>query len=355
MEGITQFPFRLWITILSQPSEMTTPFLRVTSTFPSSQLPLSWAPELLHPDLKDLCTYRLIPQLMAASPTDFLRVAVPLLEASDCVEINYGCPSPRVVGHGAGSSILSDPQLFIQSVTTMCQHLGPQRLRVKMRTGFDHPDHLLRMIEGVSHLPIKKITIHGRTKVQGYKGSADWDLIESCARLTGIPIIGSGDCKGLSSYGSKSQFQAIDTILIGRGALRNPFIFSEIRSGQAVVLNHNLIFQALKLFVMLHEIGKTNHMQLLHLGIKHVFQTPMPLQQLTELLESQFFTSKESVSKTTLGQLKQLWCYLRQSLPQEFATPHLLRAQSFEEFLRLFQAIEPKQHAFTFTEDDPKE
>ena len=93
MEGVGDFPLRLWIWLCSAPSSMGTPFLRATQTWPNS-VPEGWAPELLVPGVGDGLPYALVPQIMSPHPEQFLRVAHQLLPQSGVVEVNCGCPAP---------------------------------------------------------------------------------------------------------------------------------------------------------------------------------------------------------------------------------------------------------------------
>src|SRR5690606_19270638 len=99
MEGVTDLAMRLWLSICSAPSEMTTPFLRATYSFPQAALPEEFAPE--NTILAGLVSYSLIPQVMASSSEHFKRTFALLINDCRWVDFNCGCPAPKVVGHGA--------------------------------------------------------------------------------------------------------------------------------------------------------------------------------------------------------------------------------------------------------------
>ena len=126
MEGVGDFPLRLWIWLCSAPSSMGTPFLRATQTWPNS-VPEGWAPELLVPGVGDGLPYALVPQIMSPHPEQFLRVAHQLLPHSGVVEVNCGCPAPTVVGKGAGSGLLKNPSEFHSYIKSLSQSLEPAR------------------------------------------------------------------------------------------------------------------------------------------------------------------------------------------------------------------------------------
>ena len=137
MEGVTDFPARLWISLFGGVKAMTTPFYRVTRNH-TAKIPQSWAPELFHPEVGSRLPYQLAPQFMAASASDFGRVATDLGQlGSDLFEINCGCPAAKTVGRGAGSSLLQEVKGFRYFIEALSQQVGDGQLSVKMRLGYN--------------------------------------------------------------------------------------------------------------------------------------------------------------------------------------------------------------------------
>ena len=111
MEGVTDFATRLWITQNGAPDFTTTPFLRVTKDYPSKRISANFLPEIQLSKEHGIVTC--IPQLMASEEDDLIRIGQHFLQSVPFVDVNCGCPSPTVVGNGAGSSLLQDPQRLL--------------------------------------------------------------------------------------------------------------------------------------------------------------------------------------------------------------------------------------------------
>ena len=234
MEGLTTFPMRLWLHIASRPEAATTPFLRATSVFPGRELPATFAPELF--ELRGVLPFAVTPQFMACEVDNFMR-AVELLPEVDSgvVELNCGCPSPNAAGKNAGSGILRDPNVFGATIERLCELLGPRRLAVKMRVGIDSPDEFGTLLTQVARLPLARMTVHGRTRADKYRGHARWDKVQDAAVASTTPTWASGDVFSSVALGNL-QSAAPNTagVMIGRGVMHNPWIFEELRSGTIV-------------------------------------------------------------------------------------------------------------------------
>ena len=174
MEGVTDFAFRLWISLCGAPDFAWTPFLRFTDTFPF-KIPELFVPELDFPGR--ITPFKVIPQLMGPEVKDFIRVAEMLLPKCEFVDLNCGCPSPTVTGNGSGSSLLKTVERFYGYVEKAVQELGPNRVSVKMRTGYNSEEECVTLVTAIAALPLAQLTIHGRSRVDRYKGKANWRLI----------------------------------------------------------------------------------------------------------------------------------------------------------------------------------
>ena len=332
MEGVTELPFRAWLWQTSAPEVMATPFLRVTPTYPRSELPAMFAPELFA--LRSYVPYALVPQLMAANAEDFTRVAALFREASDFVELNCGCPSPSCVGSGAGSSLLRDPAVFHGTIERLTQAVGPARLAVKMRTGFAVATELGTLIDGIRGAPLARLTVHGRTRVDGYKGRARWDLIAKVAAKMTVPVVASGD---IISRDRLQQLRAVAPlatgVIIGRGVLRNPWIFHELR-GATVTLTTAGLVDAVACFALLHQLNLSG--RLVDLIRDGLLQSSAGLEEdawaalLRRLTIAAFGSERAAIDVTcervVLGRTKMLWNHLRGSLPKPYFAPQVLRS-----------------------------
>lgn len=341
MEGVSDLAFRLWISLCSDPEWAATPFLRVTSNYPG-KIPSTFAPEINR--LKGLVRYQLTSQLMAASPEDFIRVAGPLLSERDFVELNCGCPSPNTVGSGAGSSLLKDAGQFSQFIGSICDQLAHRQIAVKMRLGFERADEFEGLLSGLLALPLRQLTVHARTRKDRYAAYAQWDRIQLAAKLADFPVIGSGDILGLDSLRERAhQLAGLKGIIIGRGALRNPWIFQALRNSLArQELAGSVIMDALVCYVLLVELQRNQFDQLLKLVETECFLKPCldhveAWQQMRQRLMMLRFGSDNlerlaDLDRSLLGRVKLIWNYLRSSLPPDFFNPQILRCKSLVEF-----------------------
>jgi len=150
-------------------------------------------------------------------------------EGADFVDINFGCPVKKVVGDGAGAAWLKEPEKMGELLSAVKNALRIP-LAIKVRTGWDETSRNVKDIVKVAEqVGIEWVAIHGRTRAQGYSGLADWELIREVAQTSKIPIIGNGDILTAEDALAKIQRGYSHAVMIGRGALKNPWVFREIR------------------------------------------------------------------------------------------------------------------------------
>lgn len=170
-------------------------------------------------------------QLFGEDP-EMLGKAAQVAEAhgADFVDLNFGCPVPKVVKKGAGSAMLKDLPAM-QKVLSACVKAVKIPVTIKIRTGWDSS---LRNAVDVCSLAhdegITWVAIHGRTRAQGYSGLADWDFITEVKSKSHIPILGNGDILTAQKAVSRLKESGCDGVMIGRGALKNPLIFADALS-----------------------------------------------------------------------------------------------------------------------------
>jgi tRNA-dihydrouridine synthase B len=146
---------------------------------------------------------------------------------ADIVDVNMGCPVPKIAKHNAGCSLMREPDQAARVVRAMARAVKIP-VTVKMRAGWDAgevnaPDMARRMEDAGA----AAVAVHGRTAAQSYSGVSDWDLIAAVAASVSIPVIGSGDCIEPAQLVDRMRAGAIAGVLVGRGALRNPWIFRQ--------------------------------------------------------------------------------------------------------------------------------
>lgn len=151
------------------------------------------------------------------------------------IDINMGCPAPKITGNGEGSALMKEPAAAARVIEAVVKASGLP-VSVKFRKGWDG-DHVncvdfARMAESSG---AAFVTIHGRTRDQMYSGAADWDVIAEAKAALSIPVIGNGDVTDGSSAIAMKARTGCDGVMIGRGALGSPYVFEEVKAAFAGV------------------------------------------------------------------------------------------------------------------------
>lgn len=167
-------------------------------------------------------------QIFGSEPETMAEAAKFLNDKSDIIDINMGCPAPKVVKNGDGSRLLLDLDLVSRIVKAVVA-VSKVPVTVKIRKGWD--DDNIVAVEAAKRIEAagaSAITVHGRTRNQFYSGKADWDIIRQVKENVSIPVIGNGDI--LDGDSAKRIFEQtlVDGIMIGRATLGNPWVFKEI-------------------------------------------------------------------------------------------------------------------------------
>jgi len=223
MEGVATWFFRKALTTIGGFDEACTEFIRV---------PMNAACKLLSQAYQKDTTYPIAQaaQIMGSEPELMAEMTGYLIErGAPRVDLNCGCPSNVVTGKGAGSSLLKTPSRVYDILKAM-KKASSVPITIKMRAGFEDTSLFEENLKAIEEAGPAFITIHPRTKVQGYTGSADWSLIKKAKSLIQIPIVGNGDIKTADDAHRMLTETGCDALMIGRGVLMNPWLFHEIKA-----------------------------------------------------------------------------------------------------------------------------
>ena len=225
MEGVGDRAFRRAMAAVGGFDQACTEFIRVPTNahvvslakhyLATETTPIPQAAQIMGSD----------PLLMAEMVRELIRRGAPR------IDLNCGCPSNTVTGRGAGSSLLKDPNQLYSVAKAMVDAAEGSSVGVtaKLRSGFEDTSLFRENLLAAQSSGIKFLTLHPRTKVDGYGPPARWDLIAEAKQLLTIPVIGNGDILNARDAALMLKETSCDGLMIGRAAVTNPFIFHEIK------------------------------------------------------------------------------------------------------------------------------
>lgn len=156
----------------------------------------------------------------------------PLLEKFDIIDINMGCPAPKIISNNDGSALLKNFELA-EEIIKACVSATDKPITVKFRIGFyDGENIAVEFAKMCERAGASAITVHGRTTKQGYSGIVDYKTIAEVKKAVKIPVIANGDCRSFEDYEKILKITNADGVMIGRASLGQPEIFTEILTGK---------------------------------------------------------------------------------------------------------------------------
>lgn len=168
-------------------------------------------------------------QLFGSDPKIMSEIAKQIEERPfEILDINMGCPVPKVVNNGEGSALMKNPKLVGEIVSSIVKAIE-KPVTVKIRKGFDDTCvNAVEIAKIIEDSGAAAVAVHGRTRQQFYTGKADWDIIRQVKEAVSIPVIGNGDVDSPQSAKAMLEMTGCDGIMVGRAAQGNPWIFSRI-------------------------------------------------------------------------------------------------------------------------------
>ncbi|MBF8263946.1 MAG: dusC [Parachlamydiales bacterium] len=223
MEGVGDPAFRKTMAAVGGFDEAVTAFIRVPENAHVQSLAKRY-------QSNEIAPIPLAAQIMGSDPDLMAAMGQELAQRGALrIDVNCGCPSNIVNRRGAGSVLLKNPDLLFKVVNAVVKAVAIP-VTIKMRSGFDDTSLFFENLSAAAASGIQYITLHPRTKSDGYRRPARWDLIAAAKEFLKIPVVGNGDIRNVADALKMLQNTGCDGLMIGRGIVMNPFLFLQIRS-----------------------------------------------------------------------------------------------------------------------------
>jgi tRNA-dihydrouridine synthase C len=254
MEGVADVLLRDLITRTGGYDGAVCQFIRVSATSLPSRTFRRVCPELEHGGRTSSGTPVSV-QLLGSSPELMGETAARLAKLSPCgIDLNFGCPAPTVNRHGGGAMLLDDPKL-LQRIAEAVRRATPQTIPVtaKMRLGIRDTGRALDCAAALQAGGVAALVVHARTKIEGYRPPAHWEWIARVRETVSVPVIANGEIWSVADYVRCREVSGCADVMIGRGAIADPFLARRIRLSADGGIGDNAMGDWTELSVLLQE------------------------------------------------------------------------------------------------------
>ena len=176
----------------------------------------------------------IVQQIFGADPLVMAKAAYKIMEKvnPDGIDINMGCPVYKIISNFNGCALMKNPDLAVKIIKEVKKAIGKTPLSIKIRLGWSDPDEFKKFIPVIEKAGADLITVHGRTKTQGYTGKSDWVRIGEAKKIATVPILANGDIHKPEQVREALKITGADGVSIARGALGNPWFFRSALAGK---------------------------------------------------------------------------------------------------------------------------
>ncbi len=231
MEGVVDYHVRQLLSEIGGLSFCVTEFLRITNQIQPAKAFKKTCPELLH-DCRTVSQVPVHLQLLGNNVELLARHASKAaMLGAEVVDLNFGCPAKTVNRHKGGAVLLQDPEEIHQIVSSTAKALegSGARLTAKMRLGYEDKNLAFENLAAIQDGGATELTVHARTKVEGYKPPAHWHWIAKLKEKAHIPLIANGDVWSIEDYHNCREVSNCKDVMIGRGLIADPYLAYRIR------------------------------------------------------------------------------------------------------------------------------
>ena len=224
MSGVTDLPYRL---LAKECGADVTITEFTNSTALTREAATSWRRMETHET-----EVPFIPQIFGGDPGDMATAAEMLAPAADVIDLNFGCPAPKVTNICAGAALMGEPDRLVNMVEAIVDRVNvPVTAKMRLGTGGARANNSTEICERLEAVGARRLCIHGRTLKQRYAGEADWTSIKEAVEKVEVPVVANGDVVDAASAAACLTHTGASGLMIGRGAIGRPTVFSDIKVG----------------------------------------------------------------------------------------------------------------------------